>query len=476
MSTPITIAYGDGIGPEIMEGCLSILKAANAQVTTEVIEIGEKIYKQGVSSGIRPEAWESIKRNKVFLKSPITTPQGGGVKSLNVTIRKGLGLFANIRPCVSYYPFVKTLHPGIDCIIVRENEEDLYAGIEYQQSDQVFHAIKLVSKPGTERIIRYAFEYARAYNRKKVSCLTKDNILKITDGYFHKRFVEIAKEYPELETEHLIIDIGTAKLAVKPQRFDVVVTLNLYGDIISDVVAEVAGSVGLGGSANIGELASMFEAIHGSAPDLAGKDLANPSGLLHAAIMMLVHIGQSECAAKIFNAWASTLESGIHTGDIAQEGVTKQLVGTKEFSRAVIEHMGQTPHHLAAANFKDIPLISTTEGAAFKAVPTFKKPLGVDIYIDAPNQSISEVADKLKSASDGLFKLKIISNRGLTVWPERASEGSLVDSWRCRFLGESKEKIPELMTKIASLGLDIVKHECLYEFNGERAYSLAQGE
>ncbi|HEX2606430.1 MAG TPA: isocitrate/isopropylmalate family dehydrogenase, partial [Flavisolibacter sp.] len=228
--TKITIARGDGIGPEIMDATLRVLKAAGAALDIEEIEIGEKVYLQGNSAGIEASAWDSLRRTRVFLKAPITTPQGGGFKSLNVTTRKVLGLYANVRPCISYHPYVKTKHPIMDVVIIRENEEDLYAGIEHRQTDEVYQCLKLVSRPGTEKIIRYAFEYARAYNRKKVTCFTKDNIMKMTDGLFHKVFDEVGKEYPEIEKEHWIVDIGAAKLADSPEVFDVIVMPNLYGD------------------------------------------------------------------------------------------------------------------------------------------------------------------------------------------------------------------------------------------------------
>jgi len=314
--TRITVAKGDGIGPEIMDATLSILTAAGAKFAIDEIEIGEKVFLAGNTAGIAPASWDTIRTNKVFLKSPITTPQGGGYKSLNVSTRKFLGLYSNIRPCMSLHPFVKTKHPIMDILIVRENEEDLYAGIEHQQTDEVVQCLKLISRPGCEKIIRYAFEYAKQQNRKKVTCFTKDNIMKQTDGLFRKVFNEIAAEYPNIQNEHWIIDIGAAKLADTPEVFDVIVMPNLYGDILSDVAAQITGSVGLAGSANIGEECSMFEAIHGSAPDIAGKNIANPSGLLQGAIMMLNHIGQADVAEKIQNAWLKTIEDGTHTPDI----------------------------------------------------------------------------------------------------------------------------------------------------------------
>jgi isocitrate dehydrogenase len=319
LATPITVAYGDGIGPEIMQATLRILAAAGAKIAPEAVDIGEKVYLGGNSAGIEDSAWESLRRTKVFLKAPITTPSGGGYKSLNVTVRKTMGLYANVRPCVSYAPYVDTLHPKMDIVIVRENEEDLYAGIEHRQTDEVFQCLKLITRPGCEKIVRYAFEYAKNNGRKKVTCMVKDNIMKMTDGLFYKVFQEIGAEYPDIEQERYIIDIGAARLATRPEIFDVIVTPNLYGDIISDIAAEMTGSVGLAGSANIGEHVAMFEAIHGSAPDIAGQDIANPSGLLLGAVMMLVHIGQHEVASKIHNAWLATLEAGVATQDLLKD-------------------------------------------------------------------------------------------------------------------------------------------------------------
>ena len=347
----ITVAKGDGIGPEIMEATLAVLKAAHAPLKWEEVEIGKKVYLSGNSSGIERSAWDSIRRNKVFLKAPITTPQGKGYKSLNVTIRKSLGLFANVRPCKSFHPFVKTKHPDMDVVVIRENEEDLYAGIEHQQTDEVVQCLKLITRPGCEKIVRYAFEYARVYNRKKVSCLVKDNIMKQTDGLFHQVFKEIAAEYPDIESDSWIVDIGAARLADTPEIFDVVVLPNLYGDVISDITAQISGSVGLGGSANVGEQCAMFEAIHGSAPDIAGRNIANPSGLLRAAVMMLNHLGETEVSERIKNAWAYTIEQGIHTADIYKEGISAKKVGTREFAQEIIRNLGKIPESIPAANY-----------------------------------------------------------------------------------------------------------------------------
>ena len=476
----ITIAYGDGIGPEIMEATLRILDAAGAMIETEVIEIGEKVYNAGVFSGIRPEAWDSLRSTKVFLKAPVTTPQGGGFKSLNVTTRKALGLFANVRPVVTLTPFVASKHT-MDLVIVRENEEDLYAGIEHQQTQDTVQCLKLISKQGSEKIIRYAFEYARAYKRKKVTCFSKDNIMKLTDGLFHKMFNQIGEEYPEIEKDHRIIDIGSALLADTPEKFDVIVTLNLYGDIISDIAAQVAGSVGLCGSANVGDQCAMFEAIHGSAPDIAGKGIANPSGLINGALMMLVHINQPEVAEKIHNAWLKTLEDGIHTGDIFKEGFSSQKVGTAGFADAVIERLGQNPVTLKPAEYsRDIQ-----KGFEIKVSPIEKeekKLVGFDLFLDNDSMRPEEIAGVLKNLDNEKIYLAFISNRGLKVWPDGLPESFCTSHWRCRFKSRDlKVEIPasevwEGIRKATEAGLDVVKTENLYTFNGKRGYTDAQAE
>ncbi|HKO44473.1 MAG TPA: NADP-dependent isocitrate dehydrogenase [Pyrinomonadaceae bacterium] len=480
-SVPITVAHGDGIGPEIMAATLRILEGGGAALDIETIDIGERVYLAGNSAGIEPSAWDSLRRTKVFLKAPITTPQGGGFKSLNVTVRKTLGLYANVRPCVSYHPFVETKHPVMDVVIVRENEEDLYAGIEHRQTQQVTQCLKLISRPGSEKIVRYAFEYARRNNRKKVTCFTKDNIMKLTDGLFHKVFDEIAKDYPQIENEHWIVDIGAAKLADTPEAFDVVVMPNLYGDVLSDVAAQIAGSVGLAGSANIGEHVSMFEAIHGSAPRRAGQNLANPSGLLLGAIMMLVHIGQSDVAERVHNAWLRTIEDGIHTYDIYDEGKSKQKVGTKEFADAVVERMGQTPQTLKAAKYKSTDEVGSAAPASAASVFQKKDLVGVDVFLDWSSGTADELGDALsKLATDGT-KLTMMSNRGVKVWPGGQPETFCSDHWRCRFLstggnGISHQQIVELLQSVGNAGLDFIKTENLYNFDGERGYSLDQGE
>ncbi len=479
---PVTVAYGDGIGPEIMTATLDILQKAGAQLAIETIEIGEKVYKRGIASGIEDSAWESLSRTKCFLKAPITTPQGGGFKSLNVTVRKSMALFANIRPCISYHPFVRTTQPTMDMVIVRENEEDLYAGIEYRQTDNVMQCLKLISETGSERIIRYAFEYARAHGRKKVTCISKDNIMKMTDGLFHSVFDRVGAEYPDLEKNHMIVDIGAAKIAAAPHIFDVIVTENLYGDIISDIAAEVSGSVGLCGSSNIGQHGAMFEAIHGSAPDIAGQGIANPSGLLHAAVLMLHHLGQGDVADKIHNAWLKTLEDGIHTGDVFNPQTSKSRANTAEFAAAVIERLGQMPAHFKAATTSESKHPAIQMPVITLPKPSEKTLRGVDVFVHwRDERAVEHLAGQL-AALGGDLKLASIDSRGLLVWPESVAKSEKGDHWRCRFVAVNDAdnvthaQIIKLLQAISDSGLDFIKTENLYFFDGQRGFTVAQGQ
>lgn len=474
----ITIAKGDGIGPEIMDATLKVIRAAGAPIEWDEIEVGEKVYLSGNTSGISAESWDIIRKNKVFLKAPITTPQGGGYKSLNVSTRKFLGLFANIRPCMSLHPFVETKHPVMDVVIIRENEEDLYAGIEHQQTDEVIQCLKLISRPGCEKIVRYAFEYARVNKRKKVTCFTKDNIMKQTDGLFHQVFDEIAAEYPEIENEHWIIDIGAAKLADTPEVFDVIVMPNLYGDVLSDVAAQIAGSVGLAGSANIGESCSMFEAIHGSAPRRAGQNKANPSGLLQGAVLMLQHLGENEIAAKIHNAWLKTMEDGYHTYDVFKEGVSTALLGTSEFADKIIENLGQKPSKLNAIIADSNKMIEIKPYV--RKSPKKKQLVGVDMFVHSTEKNADQLAETINQIGFDSYSLSMITNRGIKVWPEGFEETFCTDHWRCRFKSNenklSKEAIIQLLTRLEEAGLDVIKTENLYEFDGVQAFSMGQGQ
>ena len=480
--TPITMARGDGIGPEIMDATLRILDEAGAALDIEEIEIGKAVYERGIKSGIEDKSWDSLRRTKVFLKAPITTPQGGGFKSLNVTVRKTLGLYANVRPCVSYAPYVETPHPNMDLVIIRENEEDLYGGIEYRQSHEVMASLKIISRPGTERICRYAFEYAKANGRKKVTCMTKDNIMKMTDGLFHRVFDEIGAEYPEIEKNHMIIDIGAAKVASAPHLFDVIVLPNLYGDIVSDIASEISGSVGLGGSSNIGEHIAMFEAVHGSAPDIAGKGIANPSGLLLGSVMMLVHIGQGDVAARVHNAWLKTIEDGIHTGEIYSAKLSREKVGTDGFCKAVIDRLGQMPQKFRAVNYDGVP----SGGMKMPPLKAYKDEekvrVGVDVSLtyDGLAEKLAEKVLPCVNDEDGM-ELQMISNRGVVVWPNGQPDTFCADNWRLRFISKDGKNIRTsqiiaLLDRMNKADINFTKAQMLFTFDGKPGFSVAQGQ
>lgn len=368
----------------------------------------------------------------------------------------------------------------MDLVIIRENEEDLYAGIEHRQTDEVYQCLKLISRPGCEKIVRYAFEFAKRSGRKKVTCFTKDNIMKMTDGLFHKVFDEIATEYPDIENEHWIVDIGAAKMADTPEAFDVIVMPNLYGDILSDVSAQIAGSVGLAGSSNIGDQCAMFEAIHGSAPRRAGQNLANPSGLILGSVQMLNHMGQGPSAERIHNAWLKTIEDGIHTYDVFQEGISKKKVGTKEFALAVCERMGEEPSKLSPARY------SSTEPLQIQytnSSPRAKKELiGVDVFVQENNRNPDDLAANLKTAIQNLpLELQMITNRGVKVYPDGLKETFCTDHWRCRLVtkngGISNHAVLwMLMKELSTSSLEVIKTENLYLFDGEKGFSVGQGQ
>lgn len=478
MKYDVCIAHGDGIGPEIMDATLKVINTLGVDINFHEIKLGEKVYLNGNSAGIEESSWDLLRQNPVLLKAPITTPQGKGYKSLNVTLRKTLGLFANTRRSLSYDPIVPNRFKKLDVVIFRENEEDLYAGIEHRQTREVYQCLKLTSKPGSQKIIKAAFEYAKAHGRKKITCMSKDNIMKMTDGLFHKTFDEIKKEYPEIETEHYIIDIGAARLATDPENFDVVVCQNLYGDILSDITAEISGSVGLAGSSNLGERYAMFEAIHGSAPDIAGKGIANPTGLMLAAVEMLHYLGESDAANKMHNAILVTMEEKHLTGDLAKKAGVANSLSTSEFTDKVISSIGKEPKifkHVSKAQKQDLTF-------NFEEEKIEKELVGVDVFVDEDIRTPNYLAEKLLNASESLgVELKMITNRGVTVWPDYNPATFCTDHWRCRFESKTGEKIEhtevvKLLSCLAQKDIDFIKTEGLYTFDGQRGYSLGQGQ
>jgi len=477
----IAVAYGDGIGPEIMEAVIRIFQNAEVNLIIDTISAGEEQYRRNYETGIPPSAWDTIKNNRILLKAPITTPQGKGYKSLNVTLRKTLGLYANIRPVQSYDPFIKCNFPNMNLVVVRENEEDLYAGIEYRLTDEVYESLKLITRSGSEKIAKFAFDYAIKNNRKKVTCFIKDNIMKLSDGAFYKAFAEVSKSYPEIENDQMIIDIATAKVAANPEMFDIIVTENLYGDIISDVAAEVAGSVGLCGSANIGENYAMFEAVHGSAPDIAGQNIANPTGLINASVMLLNHVCLFEKAALIQNAVNYTIEQGVHTADLYDEKNSSKKVGTKEFTDEVIKNLGQKPSKLPAAKIKteDSCEVRTVDLTSSPMISKERKLVGVDVFIDYSATDLGEFGKSLtKETSKLKLNLQMISSKGLKIWPDVNAEGKPSDMVRCRFISNAGNKeashkdILELLTLLNKKNFTFIKTENLYLYDETLGFSV----
>lgn len=526
MSHPlISVAYGDGIGPEIMEATLEILRQSEAQIQIQVVEIGKKIYDRCFTSGITEETLNNLANSKALLKGPIITPQAAGYQSLNVTLRKMFRLYANVRPIRSYAPSIKTFYPNLDIVIFRENEEDLYVGVEYHQTPNVYKSIKLVTELNSAKIIRYAFEYAIRHNRKKVSCFTKHNIMKFTDGIFYKMFEQIAEDYPTIEHNHYIADVGMAKLATNPEDFDVIVTLNLYGDIVSDIAAQLSGSIGLAGSANIGDNYMMFEAVHGAAPNIADQDKANPSGLISAAVMMLKHLGQLNTAYLIRNAFLKTIQDGIHTADIYNNQSSK-LVGTKDFARAIIERLGQAPEKKLTFADKEEYKSPINVIVASKTLQVSehqpKRLVGADIFLSSKydikqfidtllqitktfhtnqysqeNQESGLKKELLGGFADFRVNLEFVSFCGLKIWSE--SQGFLetmkgnisTEFLRARFKlkftkGKNnysennpyQQEYSQLLLFINNLNssIEILGTENLYEYEELKGYSEPHGQ
>ena len=411
------------------------------------------------------------------------TPQGQGHKSLNVTLRKKLGLYSNIRPCVSYHPVIKTKYPNLNVIIVRENEEDTYTGIEHRLTSDTYQCSKVITRSGSERICNYAFQYAMTHNRKKVTCLVKDNIMKMTDGIFHKSFSKIAESYPDIIADHYIVDIGMARVATNPENFDVIVTTNLYGDIISDIVAELSGSIGLAGSSNIGDNYAMFEAVHGSAPDIAGKNIANPSGLLNAAIQMLIYLKKFDKAELMHNAFLKTLEDGIHTADIYQDSISKEKVSTMAFAKAVIENFGQSPSYIQGSvlNIKRNTHDITNVPYVYKPSYSDKVLVGVDITfgLDVIDLRFSQLIVDLQSIKHDQFELILVHNKGVEIWPDDSAlvNRSYVDQICCRFYMKYKSTITndhvnQLLLELDRKKMNVIKMEKLYLYDNQPGFFI----
>ncbi len=472
----ITVLPGDGIGPEVVESALKVIEATNVAVEFEKCEAGARAFEKGIATGIPKETIDSIERTRVVLKGPLETPIGHGNRSANVTLRTLFETYGNIRP-VRELPGVQTAFTGrkLDIVIVRENVEDLYAGIEYMQTPGVAEGLKLISREGCEKIIKLAFAFALAEGRKRVHCATKANIMKLTEGLLQHTFEEFAPRYPSVESKHILIDNCAHQLAMRPEQFDVIVTTNMNGDILSDLTSGLTGGLGFAPSANIGNDVSIFEAVHGSAPDIAGKNKANPTALILSAAMMLRHVGEGKAANDVEQAVLVTLESGIRTSDMI--GVEKPAT-TTEFTQAVIANLGQHSKVSPPKDYRQIELPPAQLGV--NAVPAeSRRVTGLDVYIESdlnPSKLAAGLEQMLKPSP---LKLQMITNRGAMVFPSNGRRVSLVDHFRCRFVLRDEAAVLADVEILALLGLLGARHrwmhvEKLQEFDGVPAFSKSQ--
>ncbi len=481
----IAVAKGDGIGPEIMDAVLMIFDANKVGLTYEVVDMGKWVFDKGFSNGMTPQAQQTIENLGILFKGPMETPKGKGVKSVNVTARKTWNTYANKRVFQTLHGvdtvFSKAGIP-IDITIVRENIEDTYGGIEHMLTHDVALSRRFITRPGSLQLIKYAFEMARKKAAKRITCAHKANIMKLTDGLFLDVFYEVAKEYPDLKADDKIVDDLAMQLVVRPDQFDVIVLTNLQGDIMSDLCAGLVGGLGFAPSANIGDHISIFEAVHGTAPDIAGKNIANPTALLLSGIAMLRHLGLTENASVIENALLFTLEQGIHTGDFGDK--TKPTVNTTQFAQAVIQNFGKKPEQGAKEIIPNAPGTPAPFKLEHNAMMVSKELytetiVGVDMFMESSEQP-EIMAQKCQHHGGNKFKLVSISNRGTQVWPTGSRYTNLINLYNVRF--ESVSDQP--MTQLDIIGLyvtlcadfKICSFELLNEWDGKKAYSLAQGQ
>lgn len=481
----IAVAKGDGIGPEIMNAVLQIFDANKVPLEYEFVDMGKWVFDKGFSNGMTPEAKQTIESLGLLFKGPMETPKGKGVKSINVTARKTWNTFANKRAVQSLHGvetvFSKAGIP-IDITIVRENIEDTYGGIEHMLTHDVALSRRFITRPGSMQVIRYAFEMARQKNAKRITCAHKSNIMKLTDGLFLECFNEVAKEYPELKCDDIIIDDLCMKLVTRPDLFDVIVLTNLQGDIVSDLCAGLIGGLGFAPSANIGDHISIFEAVHGTAPDIAGKNIANPTALLLSGVAMLRHVGLTENASVIENALLYTLETGVHTGDFGDK--TKPAVNTTQFTEAIISNFGKKPAVGAKEIVPNKPGTPTPLKLEFNSMMVSKESenetiVGADLFIES-NEQPAVIAEKCKRHGGVKFNLVSISNRGTQVWPTGSVYTNLVNQYNVRF--ESINDEPLNQTDVIGLyvslsgNFKICSFELLNKWGDKKGYSLAQGQ
>jgi isocitrate dehydrogenase len=481
----IAVAKGDGIGPEIMDAVLGIFNAAKVPLEYEVVEMGKWVFDKGYSNGMTTEAKQTIEDLSILFKGPMETPKGKGVKSVNVTARKTWNTYANKRE-------FQTLH-GVDTVfskagipinitIVRENIEDTYGGIEHMLTHDVALCRRFITRPGSLQVIKYAFEMAKKKGARRITCGHKANIMKLTDGLFLEVFYEVAKDYPELKADDVIVDDLCMKLVTRPDLFDVVVLTNLQGDIVSDLCAGLVGGLGFAPSANIGDHISIFEAVHGTAPDIAGKNIANPTSLLLSGLAMLRHIGLMETSAMIENALLYTLESGVHTGDFGDKSIPS--VNTTEFANAIIANFGKqpsvNPKPILTNNYKTPTHFVLDNNPMLESSEALKEEIvGADFFVES-NMQPTKVAELALKHALTLFKLSTISNRGTQVWPTGSVFTNLVNNYRCRFESADDEPLTQVdileLYKRMTADFKVCSIELLNKLGDKKMYSAAQGQ
>jgi isocitrate dehydrogenase len=476
--TRVTLIPGDGIGPECVGAARRIIEAAGVPIDWEQAEAGAEVFRKGLPSGVPAETMDSIARTRVALKGPLETPVGFGEKSANVTLRKLYETYANVRP-VREMPGVKTPYSGrgIDLVMVRENVEDLYAGIEYMQTPGVAQALKLISEKGCEKIARFAFEYARSEGRTKVACATKANIMKLSEGTLKRVFERVAPDYPEIEPWHVIVDNAAHQLVKRPEQFEVIVTTNMNGDILSDLSSALIGGLGFAPSANIGNEVAIFEAVHGSAPKYAGKNVINPTAVVLSGVLMLRYLGHFEQAAAIEHAIFVTLESGVLTGDVV--GYDRGTP-TTEYTDAIIGNLGRRSETWTVRDVRPLQL-PKIDPAPDYVRPASRAVVGLDVFVESP-MSATELGASLTELTAGTrLALKIISSRGTKVFPPTGAMTETGDHFRCRFIIEESpgdlpdEDVHELLVRISSRH-SWMHIEKLQEFDGELGFTRDQGE
>lgn len=472
----VTLIEGDGVGPEVTQAAQRLIEAAGLSLHWERCEAGKRVFEQGLSTGVPPATIASLKRTKVALKGPLETPIGYGEKSANVTLRTLFDTYANVRP-IRHLPTIPSPFRGrlIDFVIIRENVEDVYAGIEYLQTPLVAEALKLITRKGSENIIRFAFEFARAEGRRKIHCATKANILKLTEGLFKHTFEEVATDYPDIEAHHILVDNCAHQMVICPEQFDIIVTTNLQGDILSDLGSGLVGGLGVAPSANMGRHVAIFEAVHGSAPDIAGTHRVNPTATFFSSILMVRHLGEFEIAHLMEQALLYTLETSQH---LTQDLDKKAPLSTTAFTDLVIHNLGKKTPYWPTRPYQPLKIPPPPP----VSLPALRQNLGFDIFLesDLSVQALSQSLETLALSSP--FTLKMISNRGVQVYP--LIEGmtpDTVDHWRARFmLKEGITEMPDalLLTFVGQIGAQHrwMHMETLMSFNNSPGFTKAQGE